>query len=104
MARIIRDADIARLLALPPRLDNDYTVSPHAMHALLLYNLSVLDEQIDSLYDQLGADEFLPSTSLGWSGEEVPDQVRDSWSSLNYLLNARESLAAVLRSVDGRFV
>lgn len=103
MARIIRDADIARLLALPPRLDNDYTVSPHAMRALLLYNLSVLDEQIDSLYDQLGADEFLPSTSLGWP-EEVPDQVRDSWSSLNYLLAARESLAAVLRSVDGRFI
>jgi hypothetical protein len=101
VARIIRDEELANLVATATRLRSDHAVSPHVMQALLRYNLSVLDEQIDLLYDQLGSDGPLTATLLGWSGEQVPDRVRDSWSSLNYLLSARETLASVLRSVDG---
>jgi len=71
------------------------------MFALLLYNLSVLDEQIDMLYDQLDAAGEVASALMGWAGDQVPDAVRDSWSNLNYLLSARESLASTLRSVYG---
>lgn len=101
MARIIRDAELAELLGAAPRPHGDYFVSPHVMYALLLYNLSILDEQIDLLYDRLGADGEIASALMGWAGDQVPDAVRDSWSNLNYLLSARETLASTLRSVYG---
>jgi hypothetical protein len=101
MARIIRDTELADLLGAPSKPRGDYFVSPHVMFALLLYNLSMLDEQIDLLYDRLGAEGEIASALMGWAGGQMPDAVRDSWSSLNYLLSARETLASTLRSVYG---
>ncbi|NLX36789.1 MAG: hypothetical protein GXY68_08895 [Chloroflexi bacterium] len=101
MARLIRDAEVASLLAAAGGSRGDHTVSPRAMYALLLYNLSLLDEQIDILYDYLGTEDQMVS-AMGWSDNQVPDQVRDSWSNLNYLLNARKALTSLLRSFDGR--
>jgi len=97
MARVISDPEIARILAMPSVPASDHCVSRYAMQVHLLHQLSLLDEQIDILSDELGADASITVAAMGWSDDQMPDQVRDSWSSLSYLLSAREAVASTLR-------
>ncbi len=100
MARLMRGSDLRIQVEAMMRFRGDKSLSPRSMRAYLQYRLYLLEAQINELAEHLeqGADE---SGQL-WAPRKQPlsDETWASWTSLNYLMNARDALRETIDTLD----
>lgn len=100
MARLLRGSDLRNQIEAVMRFRGDKSLSPRSMRAYLQYRLYLLEAQINELAEQLeqGSDE---SGHL-WAPRREPlsDAIWASWTSLNYLMSARDALRETIDTLD----
>lgn len=74
----------------------DWTLSPRAMRRYLQYHLYMIEHRIDQLTQELER-RAAPLLLVSLGGETVPADLWEMWSTLNYLLRARDSILQTLR-------
>lgn len=99
MARVITGAEYERYLALTSRLGVDRTLSPRTMQAYLQHRLYLIEADIQALASRLGIGEPEAGPSWAWASKSSSDDLWASWTSLNYLMIARETLKENLESL-----
>jgi hypothetical protein len=98
MARLLSARDRVRLsrLAQP---HPDRRMAPEAMSRYLTYRLHLVEIEIDGIVQDLGRSAVLPFPAA-LDDDSLPENVWTSWTSLHYLLQARENLKVALSRSD----
>jgi len=101
MATIIKGRRLAQLLQQESVRRSDQVMSARSMQAYLRYRLVIVEGEIRQIVRQLGkASATQPDALNGWSGAQPGAALAKSWTSLNYLLNARDSLRMTIEKYD----
>lgn len=99
MARLIKGLSFADYQEVVAQFGGDRALSPHSMRAYLQYRLFMLEAQIDHLAQRIESSEGGAGAYWAQDGEPISDETWASWTSLNYLLNARDALLETLDSL-----
>jgi hypothetical protein len=101
MARLVRGMDYGTYMEISAHFRGDRSLSSRSMRAYLHYRLHMLNAEIDSIADRLDLGEELDGY---WPRPLRPmsDEMCASWTSLTYLLNARDALRETLDTLDRR--
>ena len=99
MARLIKGLSFAEYQEVAAQFGGDRALSPRGMRSYLQYRLFMLEAQIDHLTQRLESSEGGADAYWVQPDEPISDEAWASWTSLNYLLNARDALRETLDSL-----
>jgi hypothetical protein len=100
MARLIKGLNHADYMEMATQFGGDKALSQRSMRAYLQYRLFMLDAQIDHLAHRIESSEGGAGAYWAQSDEPMSDDAWASWTSLNYLMNARDALRETLDSLN----
>lgn len=96
MARLIKGVNLIDYQEVAARFGGDRALSQRSMRAYLQYRLYLLEAQIDHLSYRIESGEAGAGAYWSQADEPISDEAWASWTSLNYLMNARDALREAL--------
>ena len=91
MARLLASADDEGYTELF-ELEMDRAISSGAMRVYLRYRLYLIENQIKALHRRLKVMDQVSGGLWTWMDKPRAEEKWASWTSLNYLMNARDAL------------
>lgn len=99
MARLIKGISFADYQEVAAQFGGDRALSSRSMRSYLQYRLYMLEAQIDHLAQRIESGEAGAGAYWAQDDEPISDETWASWTSLNYLMNARDALREMLDSL-----